>query len=307
MLESRVLPEVGSSSRVSPSGWATQPSGALIESIIEWHRQRDDLLRAEGNLTRQIKAICRRAVGYHTLLPAAERKVKLAAAQALYDALERDEAPFEVSGATLNLVVARKVISDSLHGAGRGKARRAGIEDSLTRLAKQLPVYQSFIEPLSGMGAIGLAQIVGEAGDLSKYANPAKLWKRMGLGVLNGERQRKCVDKEKAEAHGYSPKRRSVMFVIGDSLLRRPGPYKDLYEIRKQVEIAKAATEGLEVVPAAKIPKGKAAQYRSQGHIHNRAKRYIEKRLLRNLWRAWRGQVGDPVLGHKEECATPLK
>ena len=41
--------------------------------------------------------------------------------------------------------------------------------------------------------------------------------------------------------------------------------------------------------PAAKIPKGKASQYRSEGHIHKLAERYMEKRQLKHLWQIWRG------------------
>lgn len=31
------------------------------------------------------------------------------------------------------------------------------------------------------------------------------------------------------------------------------------------------------------------------GHAHNRAKRYMEKRLMRDLWRAWRDDLKMPA------------
>jgi hypothetical protein len=51
------------------------------------------------------------------------------------------------------------------------------------------------------------------------------------------------------------------------------------------------------VCPAAKIPAKNKELYRSDGHVHNRAKRYMEKRLIRDLWRAWRDYGSD---GHVE-------
>lgn len=255
----------------------------LVAMIRERHRLRDDLLRADGNLTRQAKAICRRAVGFHTLLPAAERRVKLAEATALYDAVESGgEHPkiMLVAGSAIPLLEARVGI----------RANKRAMERELSALAQELPVYATFVEPIRGFGAIGLGQIIGEAGNLADYANPAKLWKRMGLGLVDGGRQRMVKDKDAAERHGYSPRRRSVMFVIGDSLLKSQSAYKVLYDERKAYEIARAEAAGLIVVPAAKIKEGTEAAHFSHGHAHNRAKRYVEKRLLRDLWRAWRGE-----------------
>lgn len=110
----------------------------------------------------------------------------------------------------------------------------------------------------------------------------------MGLGIVGGERQQKCTEAAKALAHGYCPRRRSTMYVIGDTLLRQKNAYKDLYDARKLVEAQKAEAEGLIVAASASIQKGDAALYRSLGHLHNRSCRYVQKRLLRDLWRAWR-------------------
>jgi len=170
------------------------------------------------------------------------------------------------------------------------RKQRKLVERELVKAAKELPVYSAFVEPINGFGALGLAQIIGEAGDLAKYSNPAKLWKRFGLGLVGGERQRRHTDPEKAIAHGYSPRRRSVMFVIGDSLLKKQNAYKDLYDERKRYEEQKAIAAGL-VVRAAKPgdPVDQvSAGFRSKMVIHRRSQRYVEKRLLRDLWRSWR-------------------
>ena len=73
--------------------------------------------------------------------------------------------------------------------------------EHMMAFAKALPVA-SFVEETRGFGYLGLAQIVAEAGDLSNYANPAKLWKRFGLAVIDGRAQRRVADKELAIVHG---------------------------------------------------------------------------------------------------------
>jgi hypothetical protein len=140
----------------------------------------------------------------------------------------------------------------------------------LEKLGKALPVY-FFVEGVKGFGAFGLAQIVAEAGDLTGYAAPAKLWKRMGLAVIAGMAQRRVRGAEALE-HGFSPVRRSIMFMIGDSLIKKQNLYRELYLKRKEFEAAKQPDF-------------------SKMRTHLRAHRYIEKRLLRDLWRAWRDAI----------------
>ena len=130
-----------------------------------------------------------------------------------------------------------------------------------------------------GFGFLGLAQIIGEAGDLANYANPAKLWRRMGLAPFGGKspsmwRREGGLTAGDWENIGYSPRRRSVMFVLGDSMIKASGPYRELYLGRKAQEIAKAPD-----LPA-------------MAH-HRRAQRYMEKRLLLELWKSWGDFVED--------------
>lgn len=62
---------------------------------------------------------------------------------------------------------------------------RALSEKRMAELAIKLPVYK-WIESVRGAGAGGLATIVAEAGDLSKYPKPAQLWKRLGFAPYEG-------------------------------------------------------------------------------------------------------------------------
>lgn len=281
MLASDVLNPLDEvSDRPNPATHAVIVPDFVIPAIREVHRRRCDLINAEGNLKRQIKAITRRIVSAHMR----EHGVSDDEINAVVTAMSK--VPAEVEKVVTIATIPLQVALDALH------PHKLQAEKELKKLAVQLPAH-SFVEAVHGFGTIGFAQIVGEAGDLANYANPAKLWKRFGLGLVGDQRQRKTTDAALAIEMGYNPKRRSVMFVIGDSLLKQSGPYKDLYNARKQWETDKATAAGKIVLPAAKINKKNAATSMSMGHVHLRAKRYVEKRVLRDLWRVWVGQVGD--------------
>jgi hypothetical protein len=233
-------------------------SAGIVAQLRETHRQRQDLHRAEKSLTLQIKAVERRLSGAKGALPPSGRVPRDLTGDEGHFSGETQQPVANIAFlATLPLHEARQVVH-----AGRLKPER-----QMARLAKQLPVW-AWVESVHGFGAVGLAQIVGEAGDLSKYSNPAKLWKRMGLAVINGESQRRKAGAAALE-HGYNPIRRSIMYCIGDSLIKKQNAYRDLYLDRKQYEMEK-------------LPEGTKLLW------HRRAQRYMEKRLLRDLWRAWR-------------------
>ena len=240
----------------------------ICDLLRELHRQRQDLHRAEKSLTLQIKAKLRRMCdGERTEADRVYKSMQNGCAHELAVEALAVCAPF---------ITARSVL----------EKERKSTEKHMEKKAKELPVY-AWVEQVRGFGALGLAQVVGEAGSLSNYATVSKLWKRLGLAVINGERQQRKPGAESL-LHGYSPSRRSVIWTMGDSLFRANGEYADVCRARKEREREKAAEEGLTVAPSAKIPAAKQAEYRSDGHIHNRAKRYMEKRLIRDLWAAWR-------------------
>lgn len=141
-------------------------------------------------------------------------------------------------------------------------------DKAIEKLAKRLHVFD-WVQATPGIGALSLGLIIGETGSLTGYSGPAKVWKRLGLAVMpDGTRQRRVAnDAAAAIAHGYSPRRRSLMHVVGTSLIRcRKSPYRDVYNERKALELTKGVT---------------------LGHAHMRAMRYMEKRLVRDLWVAW--------------------
>lgn len=182
----------------------------------------------------------------------------------------------------------------------------------LEKEAKALPCYD-WVKGVLGFGAASYGGIVAECagGDeanpstIADYRSPAALWKRMGVGLVNtgsyevhdtrkgqdGLLRRVDVDKgagrqrmvagEEALVHGYVPRRRAILWNVGQSLIKAQirkdpddaekrialGELGEVYLMRKEYELAR------EVAPIV---------------AHRRAQRYMEKRLLRDLWREWR-------------------
>jgi len=229
-----------------------------IAAMRELHRERQDYHNAEKRLTLQIKSIQRRVHARTCKMPKKHSKC-----EGVYD----------------ELPAAALVLSEQ---QGMINVHRKRPEKELQKLAKTLPVWP-WIEAVRGVGALGFAQVVAEAGDLGAYNNPAKLWKRMGIGMYQRndgiwERQRKA-EGENGILAGYSPNRRSIVYVIGECIIKAgDGHYREIYDARKIIEADKPACGRAKCVGEHCIP----------GHIHNRAKRYMEKRLLRDLWREWR-------------------
>ena len=238
----------------------------LIDEIRETYRLRVDLMRAKNRLLLQIKSVCRRLVASE--IPGEfedkKRQAKIVKeADVLYKAITgKAEHPlaFYAAGYSAPLMDAMAIL----------EVPQKEKEKRLEKLAKQLPVWDAFGADVNGFGPLSLAQIIGETGDLSKYSNPAKVWKRMGLAVINGERQRKVANNaELAIEHGYCPTRRSLMYVISDTMIKKQSPYREVYLARKEYEAEKNPDE-------------------CKAFCHNRAMRYRVKRLLKDLWAAWR-------------------
>lgn len=280
------------------------PHVATIAEIRETHRLRGDMLRAEVALTLRIKAQARRLGGDQSgrdthrstvvaepagegqgsrdaqsvsALPGTDeggrggldtqhQDAALSPSDASEGHSSGDIQPMDAdlaSLAAIPLIEARAVL----------RTQRLRYERRMAQLAKLLPVYP-WVKSVRGFGELSLAQIVGECGDLDNYAGPAKVWKRMGLAVIDGGRQRRVAGAAALD-HGYAPYRRSLMWNVGEALIKlnQGGPYRTYYLEEKKRQREKLGEEA------------------AQAHVHNRAKRHMEKRLLRDLWKVWR-EVG---------------
>jgi hypothetical protein len=221
---------------------AIPSSSDTIAQIRYWHRQRCFAMEQRKRIDLALGSFLRLMLGWSKDKPEAERKIIAGQAVALILSEEQHE-----WSAIITASQAARLPFDKIE---------ARAIKEMTALAKSLPAWAAFGEDVRGFGAASLAVIVAEAGDLSNYANPGKLWKRMGLAVMGD---------------GYNPLRRSRMWNIGDALIKgnKTGEYRAIYLARKEYELARDH----EMKPI---------------KAHRRAQRYMEKRLLRNLWQAWR-------------------
>jgi hypothetical protein len=275
----------------APTLGVPSPVTQSLAEIRAWHRQRVFAMEQRKRADLALGAFLRTSLGWSRALPKAEaEKIRKRAANLILLGEKVFKGKETAIGDT-DFAQFGVVIMAAIQGRSHWDAIESSATKEMERLAKSLPVWAAFGEPIKGFGSRSLAVILAETGDLSNYANPAKVWKRMGLAVMDGVRQgglRKSAGADEWIAHGYSAKRRSFMFVIGDVLVKNQNPYRELYLTRKSIERAKAEALGLTVVPAAKIPVKRKHEFMSDGHVHRRAQRYMEKRLLKDLWQAWR-------------------
>jgi hypothetical protein len=239
----------------------------VVEEIIQLWRMRQRWHRAEKSLILQGKAVCRSWT-------AGDKD----AANALYG----DAASGKVADPILLMALAPFLSAQEPFAR-----ERLAIEKRLRKLAQSLPVYP-WVKSVKGFGDLNLAALVGECGDIGSYRGPAALWKRMGLAVIEGGRQRLVSDAEAALAHGYNPSRRAAAYLLGDCLVKGngEGAYRALYLSRKEIEAERVATKA---------------------HAHNRAARYMTKRALRDLWAAWRAADGHSCNAtHSDNAVSPL-
>lgn len=283
--------------------------GAYVRSMIGWQSQ-DPAHYPEGTNIDAIKK--------------ANKAVVKRAAKIVKAIVECDLStlPAEDRGHALNcqgFVIAHCMAQEPLSYALEhtelidGRKRRVGIEPEMERLAKLMPCYP-WVASVYGASAMALAKIVGEAGDLSRYREagggmaPAKLWKRMGLAVMDGKRQGNPGAGASSEdwiRHGYAPERRSEMWNNGNGLIGFMGngprpmetdtiesiearsdlsPYQKLFILRLWHEVERD--------PEHARP-GKDGKQSFSKHAAARAKRYVEKRFLRELLRAWFVAAGE--------------
>ena len=179
------------------------------------------------------------------------------------------------------LAACTPIILNSATSRDTWDKHRNRTEKAMRKLARSLPAWE-WVEGIAGFGDLGLGIIVGETGDLFGYATKERVWKRLGLAVIKGERQQRKSGAEAAAAHGYSPSRRAEIWTIADSLFRHQwhsakedapagpsGPYGAVYGRRKAHTVTREWT-----------PK----------HQDNDARRVMTKSLVEDLWRVWNGK-----------------
>lgn len=209
-------------------------------------------LRAQSRLTLQIKARCRRYCNGDRDL-ADEMYKRLLKGAEFHEGAIADTAP---------LFAARHIITESIKP----------VERELVRLYRTLPIAEFQFTGFKPDGTSGFS-VVGECGNLWNYPTVSKLWKRMGLAVIDGKRQQRIKNNpELAIIHGFDPQRRAAAWNIGaNGLLKHKAKnkYGAIYEARR------AHT----AITHPDWPKK---------HSHDDAMRIITKAFLKDYWIEWR-------------------
>lgn len=254
-------------------------------------RQRAIVLKSRNMQANRLQAVIAGALGYHSGMAEKDRLKKFAEAASLIKAVAAGELELPY----------KAIILAHLHGIGEFNGMKAALEKEMVKESKRLPVAAWVQKPEQrGFGMLFLSIVIGETGDLANYANPAKVWARMGCAphTHNGRTQMGAtwrsgaggkLPAEEWESFGYSPRRRSIAYLIGEGIVKQntvkqpgdgenavdadsdgaaPGPYRQRYD-------------------EAKVRAKESHPDWTPKHCHLHAMLLATKLLLKNLWIEW--------------------
>ncbi len=272
------------------------PVPAVVAALCRQQRKRAMTQQSRVMLENRLQALVAGAapLGYHAGMAEKDRTRVFKEAAAIIKAVAKGTMAHDLE----NLIVATKESSWIF----RKEEQR--LEAGMEAYLGQLPIAAWVAHPdQRGLGQLGCAILIGEAGDLTNYGpaisdcpdrekrvgyfTPSRLWKRLGCAPLEygGETHMGATWRGKkgglpAEvwvAFGYNPQRHSIAYQVGKRLMMQngDGPYRRRYDEAK----ARAQENHPDWTPA---------------HRDKHAILLATKRLLLNLWVEW-NKVGDVV------------
>lgn len=277
------------------------PLRADIAALIENQKMRVFCIKSQSRCDRSTEAFISRYLGYRNEMDEKDRKKLFQTASAIRKSVEKGT-EIGVSSVTpvspqTDVEKAVSVCTPIILASATSRAiwdeLRSKTEADMRRRAKTLPVYE-WVKSIKGFGELGLAIIVGEAGDLSNYATVPRLWKRLGLAVIDGERQRRVSDPEKAAQHGYNPRRRAEIWTLADSMFRhqwtgdKDADGKDPKKTGNPIAVAAHATGPYGEAYWARKQQTEGRDGWSAARRENDARRVMTKQLIEDLWNAWK-------------------
>jgi hypothetical protein len=259
----------------------TQIVDATVAALRAAHRRRRYAMKMGQKVMRSLESYIRRtATDWHPEMDEQDRARVKKEVQAIIKAARADT-NHEHHRAVL---IADKACEPSIK-------LREDDETRMTQLARSLPVYP-WVESVRGAGAIGLATIVAEAGDLSNYSTPGKLWKRLGYAPFDGFAgstwkratwRPRVLAAEEWQANPFSGERYALMHQIATFLWMKQWIGKD------KTGTGVGAPNG----PYGEIYAARRARTKqthpdwSDGHAHSDALRVMMKEFLKDLWIEW--------------------
>ena len=165
--------------------------------------------------------------------------------------------------------------------------------------AKRLPVAD-WVEFIHGVGLKGLALIIGEAGPLDNYANPQKLWKRLGYAPYGSPERGddnhyagsswkrdswrpRPLTKEEWVANPFSGARYAVMYTVSNWLVN----HQCLGKEKSNTKYGQPTGPYGEIYVARRVHTEITHPDWSDGHCRNDALRVTFKQFLVDLWEVW--------------------
>jgi hypothetical protein len=197
----------------------------------------------------------------------------------------------------------RNIIRTTLIGINAFLQMQEQLQEEMLVLAKQLPVASWIEKPEQrGAGLLTLAIIIGETGDLTarveprNFPNPGKLWKRFGCAPhsfdgkmlmpstwrYGKEGKLPALEWEKL---GYSPRRRSIAYLIGEGFVKQNGAVRN-GEKSDETEASVIGPYRARYDQAKLLAKDKHPEW-SDLRIHRHAMLLATKLFLKNLWLVW--------------------
>ncbi len=188
----------------------------------------------------------------------------------------------------------------------------------LGTILRDYPIFTEFLESVKGVGPAMAGVIISEF-DISKARYPSSLWAYAGVDVAGdgmGRSRRKEHLRETSytDRNGKPATKMGISFnpflktkllrVLGSSFLRvGDSPYADLYRDYKH-RLESHVRYGV-ANDGKKDDNDKAIT--SKGRRHNMAIRYMIKRFLVDLYKAWRPLEGLPVAPEYSEAKLGMK
>jgi hypothetical protein len=268
------------------------------DQIVHQQRTRVYAIKRQSMADRSTEAFICNVGGYSTGDDEASRKKAFKIARDLRIMVEgggEDQAIYDTHPQVVLAITTPVIIASAIGRQSFDKIRDAA-EKEMRKLVKMLPTWP-WVASVRGFGDLGLAIVVGEAGgDLSRFETVSKLWKRLGLAVINGKRQGAPGAGATADdwiAHGYNRRRRAeVWAVFSDSMFRAQWRGDRDEDGKKPEKTGKPiAVPAHPIGPYGEVyayEKTKALNYEwTQGHVHNHARRLMTKAAIKDLWINW--------------------
>jgi len=162
-------------------------------------------------------------------------------------------------------------------------------------MKENMPVYE-WCKEVRGLGTKLTAKLLAGIGDIRRFENPSKIWTYCGIGNAAEQTLRKGVQAN------WSPKMKTLMYLIGEQFILSGSQYKVVYEQRKKITL-KTHPEWHNAAPDPIKNVGKDAPKQDKDgnltwpnkhpkHAHTDARRVMVKRFLSELYDAWYKSIG---------------